>query len=225
MIGAGVFASLGLWTALADFVLVGIRRKTPLFLKVCELFDDRAPVGMADGASGPGDSGRVALDLAIVLGLAGPGFAGDRDRGGIPRRVRPPGRGREARAAGTGPGILRALRLQGRDEDALRQFVCVYSGKHWEEFYEALFGYDAKREARERWGRQRAGRIAAQVRLAGAIRSRPGSIAAIAARREAEVTATLWKIEERNLQSLGENLVSARRKARRSAAGHGGHGG
>ena len=113
-------------------------------------------------------------------------------------------------------GMLRSLRLQGRDEDALRQFVCIYSGNHWEEFYEALFGYEAKREARERWGRGE--RASSRPRFA-AWRDLIADWldARIAARREADETAMLWKIEERNLQSQGENLVSARRKAKRSA--------
>jgi hypothetical protein len=42
-------------------------------------------------------------------------------------------------------------RLKGLEEEQLRQFVCRYSGAHWEEFYEALFGYDAKLDARARW--------------------------------------------------------------------------
>ncbi len=36
-VGAGVFASMALLTAAADFVMVGIWRKTPLFLRVCQL--------------------------------------------------------------------------------------------------------------------------------------------------------------------------------------------
>jgi hypothetical protein len=47
--------------------------------------------------------------------------------------------------------LLRGLRLRGVDEEALRQFVCQYGGVHWEAFYEALFGYEAKRAARSRW--------------------------------------------------------------------------
>ena len=61
-------------------------------------------------------------------------------------------------------GMLRSLRLQGRDEDALRQFVCIYSGTHWEEFYEALFGYEAKRRGPSALAWYRPGRLAAQVR-------------------------------------------------------------
>jgi eukaryotic-like serine/threonine-protein kinase len=48
--------------------------------------------------------------------------------------------------------LLKKLRLNGLEEDALRQFICKYSGEQWEEFYEALFGYDAKLQARSRWG-------------------------------------------------------------------------
>ncbi|HEY1186374.1 MAG TPA: hypothetical protein VGE74_01900, partial [Gemmata sp.] len=44
--------------------------------------------------------------------------------------------------------LLRALRLQGLEEGAVRQFVCTFSGPHWEPLYEALFGYEAMLAAR-----------------------------------------------------------------------------
>src|SRR4029450_11336670 len=50
------------------------------------------------------------------------------------------------------------MRLRGLDETALRQFVCKYSGERWEELYETLFGYEAKRAARRSWGRHERGR-------------------------------------------------------------------
>jgi hypothetical protein len=53
--------------------------------------------------------------------------------------------------------MLRAMRLRGLEEGALHQFVCKYSGDSWEPFYEALFGYEAKLIARERWGRNERG--------------------------------------------------------------------
>ncbi len=49
--------------------------------------------------------------------------------------------------------MLRSMRLRGLEEGALRQFVCKYSGEDWEAFYEAIFGYDAKKAARDKWGR------------------------------------------------------------------------
>ena len=45
-------------------------------------------------------------------------------------------------------GLLKSLRLQGLEEDAVRQFVCKFSGTYWEPFYEGLFGYDAMLAAR-----------------------------------------------------------------------------
>ncbi len=48
--------------------------------------------------------------------------------------------------------LLRTLRFKGLDEESVRQFTCKYAGHHWEEFYEALFGYEAKLAARKRWG-------------------------------------------------------------------------
>ena len=48
--------------------------------------------------------------------------------------------------------MLRGMRLRGLEETALRQFVCQYSGRDWEPFFEALFGYDAKISARTQWG-------------------------------------------------------------------------
>jgi len=45
--------------------------------------------------------------------------------------------------------LLRSLRIQGLEEKALRYFICKYSGRDWEELYEALFGYEAKLKARE----------------------------------------------------------------------------
>lgn len=48
--------------------------------------------------------------------------------------------------------MLREMRLRGLEEKSLRRFVCAYSGLKWEPLYEALFGYEAKRETRAHWG-------------------------------------------------------------------------
>ena len=53
--------------------------------------------------------------------------------------------------------MLKSMRLKGLEEQQLRQFVCRYSGARWEEFYEALFGYDAKLDARARWANDEKG--------------------------------------------------------------------
>lgn len=48
--------------------------------------------------------------------------------------------------------LLRRLRNQGIAEEQLRLFVARYAGRKWEEFFEALFGYEAKLEVRARLG-------------------------------------------------------------------------
>jgi hypothetical protein len=54
--------------------------------------------------------------------------------------------------------LLNKLRLRGVGEEAVRQFVAKYSGDHWEEFYEATFGYDLMIEARRRLAATEVGR-------------------------------------------------------------------
>jgi serine/threonine protein kinase len=49
--------------------------------------------------------------------------------------------------------LLKPLRLEGINEAAIQQFVCRHAGEKWEEFYEALFGYESKIMARREWGR------------------------------------------------------------------------
>ena len=44
--------------------------------------------------------------------------------------------------------LLRRLRVRGLDEAEVRLFVARFAGRHWEEFYEALFGFEAKLAAR-----------------------------------------------------------------------------
>jgi len=44
--------------------------------------------------------------------------------------------------------MLRELRIAGVDESKLRAFVARYAGKHWETFFESVFGYQAMRELR-----------------------------------------------------------------------------
>ena len=165
LVATGVFASLGLWAALADIVLVGIRRKTPLFLKVGDLI---SRAGLSEWLTALTALAILVVLLMILklfwvwLGLAflaigiAVAFHAAFDRPAEAERREP----LEQTAR-----MLRSLRQQGRDEDTLRQFVCIYSGNHWEEFYEALFGYEDKREGSRAAGvRNERGRLAAQIR-------------------------------------------------------------
>lgn len=48
--------------------------------------------------------------------------------------------------------LLRELRRRGLSEEALQEMVAKHSGQHWEESFEALFGYEEKLVARARYG-------------------------------------------------------------------------
>ncbi|MEM9587030.1 MAG: protein kinase [Planctomycetota bacterium] len=84
--------------------------------------------------------------LAVVLGIA----ASAALHFGITRRWNTQ---RRAIADEFEPA-LRRLRLQGQDEEVVRDFVAKFAGNHWEELFELLFGYDAKIETREKLSRQ-----------------------------------------------------------------------
>jgi hypothetical protein len=213
---AGGFVGLALLTALAYFVVDGIARRSYLFLKVRELAFGSSLVDWLTALAGL----VLLVALLVVFELLGAWLAfcgaavllavgfhilvdrrADAQRRGALERVQ---------------AMLKALRLRGVEEDALRQFVCKYGGPHWEEFYEALFGYEAKVAARGRWGPGERGR----ARPKWGVWREPILHAIEAkqrARREARETRLLEAIEEKNLQAQGVNLVTARRRARRAA--------
>jgi eukaryotic-like serine/threonine-protein kinase len=113
-------------------------------------------------------------------------------------------------------GLLRTLRLKGLDEAALQQFVAHFSGKRWEEFFEALFGYEAKLKARESLLGTEAGKWRQKFRawrdpLVRWIDEK------LVAKRDARDRKLLQKVEEKSLEAQGIDLLSARRQAQRVA--------
>jgi hypothetical protein len=122
------------------------------------------------------------------------------------------------RAAGVGKleEMLKNMRSRGLDEAALRQFVCKYSGERWEELYETLFGYEAKRAARRSWGKSDRGRnrkrfAAWRDVIVDTIDRRE------ALRKENRERRMLARIEAKALQAKGVDLAQANRKAKQAA--------
>jgi hypothetical protein len=115
----------------------------------------------------------------------------------------------------TAEKLFRSMRLQGLEEQALRQFVCKYSGRHWEGFYEALFGYEAKVMARE-WVRGEAARSSAKFAA-----WRDSLVAWIDARQQARKEARerrlLQAVEAKALQAKGLEAAEANQKAAQMA--------
>jgi hypothetical protein len=112
--------------------------------------------------------------------------------------------------------MLKQMRLRGLEENSLRQFVCNYSGKHWEAFYEALFGYEAKLQARSLWGRGERGALRPRF---GAWRDPiiRGIEIRLSMRREARERKLLAKVEAKALKAKGIRDDIARKQARVNA--------
>ncbi|MCX5661545.1 MAG: protein kinase [Planctomycetota bacterium] len=112
--------------------------------------------------------------------------------------------------------MLKVMRLRGLEEQALRQFVCKYAGERWEEFYEALFGYEAKISAREQWGKGDRGRMrkkhaAWRDTIINTLDAR------IRQRKEERERRHLQRIEEKQLKAKGMGEAEAKKKAQDEA--------
>jgi hypothetical protein len=113
-------------------------------------------------------------------------------------------------------GMVKTLRQRGLDEEAIRQFICKFSGVRWEEFYESLFGYESKMRARRLYLRGTSG---ASRRKVGTWRE-PIVVwidARMRRRQEEKERRFLAKIEERKLRAQGVAQVDAKHQAQQSA--------
>jgi serine/threonine protein kinase len=212
---AGGVLGLGFLTAAAYFVVHGIAQRGHLFLKVRDLMLSSSWIELARAAGG------LLLLLAVLwlFGLLWPWLAAALLAVGlavafhyaVDRRI----------AAQRAPAIekverdLKGLRLRGLSEEALQEFVCQYAGNHWEEFFEALFGYEAKLAARSAWGMGPRGH---RPRFAG---WRDPVVRWIdryqRARQEARERRHLQAVEQAHLQAQGVEAAQARAQAERAA--------
>jgi eukaryotic-like serine/threonine-protein kinase len=112
--------------------------------------------------------------------------------------------------------LLKSLRLKGVDENSLRSFVARYSGDNWEEFFEALFGYEAKLAAREQFGRGDSGRNRKKFRgwRDGLVHWMDDRLRADKERKERQ---HLQGVEEKNLQAQGVDVLAACKQAQAMA--------
>lgn len=113
-------------------------------------------------------------------------------------------------------GLLKSLRLSGLEEDAVRSFVCKFSGAYWEPFYEALFGYEAMLAARA----SRKGDTGETWKKFGTWREPivQWADAKVEARRLAKERAHLQKVEAKALVAEGVSQADAKAQAAEMAA-------
>jgi hypothetical protein len=216
-LGFTVFG-LGVMTALARFVIGGVTRPDELFAKARALaFESRAvdwlvvAVGLALLISALVVLrllgawlvfGALAVALAVALHALVDRKAESERRGAV----------EEAEA------LIKALRLQGMSEDTIRRLVRGTAGDGWGEFYEALFGFEARRAAVGPEGRGWRGLLQIHRRYAPWRDPLADWLdAAVGTRRAERDRRLLQRLEERGMVAEGVNLVTARRRAWRAA--------
>jgi serine/threonine protein kinase len=212
---AGGVLGLGVLTGICYFIVHGVTEKSYLFRKVREFVLGSSWSDWLLGLVGAAIFVLLlylfhvlwvwilVCGLAVVLGL---GFHFWIDREVALQRAGPVAEGEK---------LFKSMRLQGLEEQALRQFVCKYSGRRWEEFYEALFGYEAKLEARD-WVRGEAGKGRDKFAvwrdpLVRWIDARQQ------ARREAQQRKHLQAVEAKALKAKGIAAAEAETKAQQMA--------
>jgi eukaryotic-like serine/threonine-protein kinase len=107
---------------------------------------------------------------------------------------------------------VRDLRIQGVDEDAIRDFAARYAGKNWRPLFEAVFGYDAARQtqsalSKDSTHRSIAGGLSIRDRACDWLQSK------IEANRVARDHQRLAKLEEKGLKSEGLTDADAKERA------------
>lgn len=135
---------------LVSFLLNGIARKTEMYVRLRHFVAEFTSLDWLLVGSGLGFT-LLILGIQGYLGIClGFGAAGalaafllrytldqaiDRERTGPLDATRQ---------------LIRRIRLSGVDEEELRLFIAKYSGPDWEEFFEHLFGFEAKLSTRAR---------------------------------------------------------------------------
>ncbi len=108
--------------------------------------------------------------------------------------------------------LLKVLRLGGMEENGIQRFVAEFAGRHWEELFECLFGYEAMRGARKT--------LSAEGKLHGRSRFQPWRDKVIdrletriEEARQAREQKMLSGVERANLKARGVSDVDARRQS------------
>jgi eukaryotic-like serine/threonine-protein kinase len=210
------FLGLGLMTGLARFILRGWHGESDVFPDVRALvLECRASDWLIAGA---GVLLLVASLLVLHLLRAWLGFAAMAVTMAVGLRLLVDSKVDSERhdALEQARTLVKNLRTQGVSEEAIRGLVRGASGSDWEEFFESLFGYEAKLAARRPSERGLKGLL---YRKHGAWRDwvMPWVEAVRAARRSERETALFQSIEVRALVASGINLLTARRKSKRIA--------
>ncbi|MCX7045979.1 MAG: serine/threonine-protein kinase [Candidatus Sumerlaeota bacterium] len=203
-------------TPAAYFILHGIAAKDPLFRRMRHALFGMSAKGWLTLAGGA----TLALGVLALFGWLESWFACAVLAAGIAGGYQflLVGRLRRERRASVEKALeaIRQLRGRGVSEEAIQDMVCRLSGRNWEEFYEDLFGYEAKVLAR---AKQAAAGEAKSLKKFGAWRDPLARwLEGIeAARNEARAHRHLIHVESRRMKSVGVADQEAKQEAEKQA--------
>ncbi|MEM6561894.1 MAG: protein kinase, partial [Planctomycetota bacterium] len=150
---AGAAAGLAVTTTLAYLIYNGIRHRTHVWSRLRQLLLD----GSLVDALGILVFAALLVVVLIAMGLhfwwLGAAVLGIVVALGFHHAVDVPLEKQREAPLNAIRLLLRRLRKEGYDENAIHHFVATKTGDDWEELYEELFGYDEKMEARPVFGR------------------------------------------------------------------------
>lgn len=210
------FVLFPLAAIVSNFIIVGVREAPILFSKVRELVIRSGILSWLKWIA----AGLLLVIASFMIGAffhwfllsamgvgAGAAFYFLIDR--------PIAKGRQP-ALNNAELLLRKMRLKGMDESTVLMFVAKYSGQHWEEFFEALFGYDAKRRVRDEVTKSEMGKQKPKFRawrdgIADNLQSR------IDVLNNAENQKHLEKVEQAGLVEQGVSATDAKEQAAQMA--------
>jgi serine/threonine protein kinase len=212
---AGAAVGLAVLTAVCSFLVTGLASRTHLFLKTRELVLSSSWGDWLIGVV----AGLLILAALYMLGLLwvwlGVLIVALLVAVGMHVALERPLAAQRQPALAQAEDLLKKMRLSGLEEDAVRQFVCKYGGKHWEPLFEALFGYEMLLQARQQWtrggGQRRPQHAAWRDPIILWIDNRQRAL------REAREKKHLQKVEEKGLQARGLNAAVARAAAAAAA--------
>jgi hypothetical protein len=215
---AGGLVGFLLFTGVASFLVGGIVTRDYLLRRLRSLFFGMPLVGWVKTLGGValGLGVLYMLSLSLLVLLAGAAVLAVGVALLYEVAVGRPLRHERAAPLDAFRKELRELRLRGLSEQALQDFVCRFSAQDWEEFFEALFGYEALIVARARL----AASGAAENRRRYATWRDPLArwIEAVAsARRESRERKALARVETQRLRAAGLSARDAQQKAEEEA--------
>lgn len=213
---AGGLLGLGVMTAIGIFVVRGMTGKTYLYRKTMEMIFSGRLVDWLVGLAGVALVGMLLvvfhllwawLAFGILAAVAAIAFRTTIDQRLVEEQREP---------IATAEQMIKGLRFIGLDEDSIQRLVSQHGGDRWEEFFETLFGYEAMRAARGRWGHQEDGRRRKRSGtwrdpIVDWIETRQRAL------RAARELPLIQRTEERALEAQGVNTLTARRRSRRVA--------